>query len=116
MRQSISSTIMALASICAMRTSSLAFSSGCITPRITKVPAWGWLPCSGSFGAMAGASGPKEKSTRARRSPLLLEANRPMTEHQVEILLVEDNTSDIKLTLHAFKQYHLANQIHVARD
>ena len=34
----------------------------------------------------------------------------------VEILLVEDNPNDLKLTLHAFKQHNLANQIQVARD
>lgn len=35
---------------------------------------------------------------------------------QNEILLVEDNSSDEILTLHAFKKHNLANKIHVARD
>jgi two-component system, response regulator len=39
-----------------------------------------------------------------------------VTEHKVEILLVEDNPSDLALALHAFKKNHLANQIQVARD
>lgn len=39
-----------------------------------------------------------------------------MSEHNVEILLVEDNPSDLALALHAFKKHHLANQIQVARD
>ena len=34
----------------------------------------------------------------------------------VDILLVEDNIHDIKLTLHAFRQNKFANQIHVVRD
>ena len=34
----------------------------------------------------------------------------------VEILLVEDNPNDVKLTLHAFKQHNIANQIQVVRD
>jgi two-component system response regulator len=34
----------------------------------------------------------------------------------VEILLVEDNPSDVELTLHAFEKKRLANHIHVARD
>jgi two-component system response regulator len=34
----------------------------------------------------------------------------------IEILLVEDNPSDIKLALHAFQKHHLANHIHVVRD
>jgi len=34
----------------------------------------------------------------------------------VEILLVEDNPNDVELTLRAFRQSKLANQIHVARD
>ena len=39
-----------------------------------------------------------------------------MTETPIEILLVEDNPSDVALTLHAFKKHNLANQIHVLRD
>jgi CheY-like chemotaxis protein len=35
---------------------------------------------------------------------------------QTEILLVEDNPSDIALTLHAFKKANIANTIHIARD
>lgn len=34
----------------------------------------------------------------------------------VEILLVEDNPHDVKLTLNAFARHKLANPIHVARD
>jgi CheY-like chemotaxis protein len=37
-------------------------------------------------------------------------------DHLVEILLVEDDPNDIKLTLHALQRQHLANHIHVARD
>jgi two-component system response regulator len=33
-----------------------------------------------------------------------------------DILLVEDNPSDIELTLRAFERNHVSNQIHVARD
>jgi CheY-like chemotaxis protein len=36
--------------------------------------------------------------------------------NQIEILYVEDNPSDIELTLHAFKKNHLANNILIARD
>ena len=40
-----------------------------------------------------------------------------MTEqHQVEILLVEDNPTDAELTLRAFKVRNFANQVFVARD
>lgn len=38
------------------------------------------------------------------------------TNNIVEILLVEDNPQDLKLTLRALKQANLANHIHVARD
>lgn len=34
----------------------------------------------------------------------------------IEILLVEDNPSDVKLTLNAFARHKLSNRIHVARD
>lgn len=39
-----------------------------------------------------------------------------MEGHEYEILLVEDNPNDVKLTLHAFKKMNLANRIFVARD
>jgi two-component system response regulator len=36
--------------------------------------------------------------------------------NEIEILLVEDNPSDVELTLHALKKHKLANNIHVVRD
>jgi two-component system response regulator len=39
-----------------------------------------------------------------------------MTGKQVEILLVEDNSEDLELALHALRKENLANNIHVARD
>src|SRR2546427_568751 len=36
--------------------------------------------------------------------------------HEVEILLVEDNPTDIELTLRALTSRHLANQLFVCRD
>ena len=39
-----------------------------------------------------------------------------MTQRQIEILLVEDNESDLELTLHALRKENLANNIHVAHD
>lgn len=39
-----------------------------------------------------------------------------MTNHAVEILLVEDNPSDEELTITALQDYHLANAIDVVRD
>jgi CheY-like chemotaxis protein len=39
-----------------------------------------------------------------------------MTEESVEILLVEDNPSDLELTLHALKRHRLANRIEIVRD
>lgn len=39
-----------------------------------------------------------------------------MDHHQIEILLVEDNPSDLELTLLVLRQNKLANIIHVARD
>jgi two-component system response regulator len=34
----------------------------------------------------------------------------------ISVLLVEDNEEDAELTLRVFRQYHLANHIHVVRD
>ena len=39
-----------------------------------------------------------------------------MLENAVEILLVEDNPNDVRLTLHALRTYNLTNNIHVIRD
>jgi two-component system, response regulator len=39
-----------------------------------------------------------------------------MAEITLEILLVEDNSNDELLTLHAFKKHNLANRVHVVRD
>ncbi len=39
-----------------------------------------------------------------------------MTSNPVEILLVEDNSHDVELTLYAFKKHNLANRIEVVRD
>lgn len=39
-----------------------------------------------------------------------------MTENLVEILLVEDNPSDVELALHAFTRHNLANHVQVVRD
>jgi two-component system, response regulator len=39
-----------------------------------------------------------------------------MLENIVEILLVEDNPNDVRLTLHALRRYNLSNNIHVVRD
>ena len=39
-----------------------------------------------------------------------------MTAERMEILLVEDDPSDIALTLHVFKTANIGNAVHVARD
>jgi two-component system response regulator len=39
-----------------------------------------------------------------------------MSDERVDILLVEDNPNDVKLTLNAFKTANLANSVHVSRD
>ena len=39
-----------------------------------------------------------------------------MADERVDILLVEDNPNDVKLTLNAFKTANLANSVHVSRD
>ena len=39
-----------------------------------------------------------------------------MTDHIVDLLLVEDSPDDVELTLHAFKKINLSNPIHVVRD
>ncbi len=38
-----------------------------------------------------------------------------MTQEEMQILLVEDNPNDVKLTLHALREENLVNNIQVAR-
>jgi len=37
-------------------------------------------------------------------------------EYNTEILLVEDNSNDERLALHAFEKHHLSTRLHVVRD
>ena len=39
-----------------------------------------------------------------------------MPNHDVEILLVEDNPNDVKLALRAFQKHRIANHVQVVRD
>src|SRR2546427_10500827 len=39
-----------------------------------------------------------------------------MNQQEVEILLVEDDPSDVELTLHSLRNNHLANRVEVVRD
>jgi two-component system, response regulator len=39
-----------------------------------------------------------------------------MNNHEVELLLVEDDPNDVELTLMALRKHKLANKIHVVRD
>ena len=39
-----------------------------------------------------------------------------MAEQGVDILLVEDNTADVELTLHTLKKHNLANRVQVVTD
>jgi len=39
-----------------------------------------------------------------------------MNEQPVELLLVEDNASDVELTVHVLRKHNLANRIKIARD
>lgn len=39
-----------------------------------------------------------------------------MKSSEVEILLVEDNPTDVELTLRALKRHNLANKVHVVTD
>jgi two-component system response regulator len=58
---------------------------------------------------------PQQPSIGARPSTSRRE-DRIMPEESADILLVEDNPNDVKLTLHAFKEANLANRVHVVRD
>jgi two-component system, response regulator len=39
-----------------------------------------------------------------------------MSSNEIDILLVEDNSEDVELALHALRKENLANRIHVVRD
>src|ERR1700692_1001666 len=92
-----------------------ACSSGCTAWRISRAPAWVWPSSNASSSGTVGACGPRRRSIGARHS-ILQSRLRTMPDQRAEILLVEDNPNDVKLTLHAFKTANLANAVHVARD
>ncbi|HKP04760.1 MAG TPA: helix-turn-helix domain-containing protein [Chthoniobacterales bacterium] len=48
--------------------------------------------------------------------PVLFERSAGRRDSSVEILLVEDNPHDVRLTMHAFKKARLTNPIHVVAD
>jgi len=75
----------------------------------------GLRSCNASSSVMAAASGLKRPSTKARHSTLQRRFQ-SMSDQRAEILLVEDNPNDVKLTLNAFATANLANSVHVARD
>src|SRR5439155_18876174 len=103
-------------SIWRMWTNSSASSSACTAPTSTKGPAWAWQSCSVSSIVMEDASGPRLRSIRVQHFPLPLRERPTMREHVIEILLAEDNPSDVRLTLHALNRYNITNIIHVVRD
>lgn len=39
-----------------------------------------------------------------------------MVEHELEVLLIEDNEADVELTLHALQNENVGNKIQIARD
>src|ERR1019366_3847634 len=86
--------------------------SACTGRPSFQAPASAWPPCSASFTATAGASGPKRKWTGARRSTSHLGDQMSAK----TILLIEDNPSDIELTQRALERSHVANELVVAHD
>ena len=66
-------------------------------------------------GAVYYCQGATFKMSDPHSSPSHMNASHPVP-HEVEILLVEDNPSDVELTLRALKARNLANQVFVARD
>src|ERR1043165_4826641 len=65
---------------------------------------------------MADGSGPRPLWIRARLFISPLAETPTMNEKPAEILLVEDNPSDLELTKRALRKGNLTNNIHVARD
>src|SRR6266850_7336981 len=106
---------MARALTCNTPASCSKYFNGCIGRRISPAPASASRSCSASSTATAGASGPMRRSIAVRHSTSQ-QRLQIMSDERADILLVEDNPNDVKLTLHAFKTANLANAVHVARD
>src|SRR5258708_13409277 len=62
------------------------------------------------------AAGPAGAGAHARRSFEPYRRRTMTASHPVEILLVDDNPSDVELTIHSLRQYRLANAIQVSTD
>ncbi len=76
----------------------------------------GWRWYSGSSIVRVGASGLKRKLTTVQLSTSRSKEKIALVEHDVEILLVEDNPNDAELALDAMRQSGLADAIRVVRD
>jgi two-component system, response regulator len=49
-------------------------------------------------------------------TPCIRLEERPMSQSEVEIVLVEDDPADVELTLLELRRFHLANHVHVSED
>src|SRR5204863_4546204 len=80
-------------------------------------PKSGWQSSSGSCIATADASGPRAVPAPARSSNSHCLRGTPMNELEVvEILLVEDSTTDAEMTIRALKRNNLANSLVWVKD
>src|SRR5262249_32041614 len=112
-------------STCSTSTSCSACFSACTWRKSSKARASASRPFSVSSIGMAARSVPRERSTKARRSisrcrKVYKAANARgavMAEEKLgRILMVEDDPNDVELTITALEEYHLANEVVVARD
>ncbi|MEI9961255.1 MAG: response regulator [Limisphaerales bacterium] len=73
-------------------------------------------PSLGSIVKIARALGTTAATLLADVEAATSSSHRQTQKAQVDILLVEDNSNDVELTIHALKTAGLANTVHVARD
>src|ERR1051326_2687344 len=117
-RRSISSRTTASASTCATPTNSSVSSNGSIQRTNSAGPASVSRSSSESFNGTAAGFGRSQPPGRARpsRSRYPKRQEEKMDDREVEILLVEDNESDLELTLRALRKVTLANKFSAVRD
>src|SRR6185369_6133844 len=98
------------------------FSSACTTRACIPAPASAWRSVRKWSTATAGASGSNRRPARAavlcsryrQREAIFMAERKPGA--PVEILLVEDNPADVRLTQEALKEGKVYNNLHWAKD
>src|ERR1035437_7478035 len=105
-----------------MRIASSSCFSGCRNGRTTWVRELVWLLPRRSLSSTAAGSGSSRDLARDRRfislypSKEVVDMRNGNNVKAIDILLVEDNPGDVRLTVESMKEWKIKNVLHIVRD